>query len=84
MKFFFGGIKMKIDHAKRHNRPFVGFPWSSKCTFCPWSGSHSLTTLGLNQPQSLPKPQASYQSTMPLQVLSDGTSMALGILSVLS
>ena len=52
---------------------------------CPWlrvldlKGTRSLLTPGLCQPWYSPEPQASYRSTMPLQVQSHVTSLALGI-----
>ena len=47
-------------------------------------GTRTLSpTPSLCQPRSSPEPPASYQSTMPLQVQSHGTSTALGILPLL-
>ena len=68
--------------TKRAKSTIHGCYWCSDCTFCSCSelkGICSLPTTGLCQLWSSPKPQASNQSTMPLQVQSHRTSLALGI-----
>ena len=84
-------VIMKLRHAKAHNRPSVGVPWcsnqqvhlSSLLRVLELKGILSLPIPGLCQPRSSFETKAIYRSTMPLQVQSHGTSLALGILPLL-
>ena len=82
-------VTMKLERTKNIKSPIRGCSVAqqvhllSQLRILELMGTRSLPTPGLCQPQSSPEPQASYRSTMPLQVQSHGTSTALGILPLL-